>query len=72
MFTSPTVMPTANGMKGFGDGSGPEIVMGLNKLRELMGNSSQPIYITTQVTLDGRVVGESVTKYQKNLARARG
>jgi len=72
LFTSPTVMPTANGMKGFGDGSGAEIVMGLNKLRELVGNSTQPIYITTQVTLDGRVVGESVTKYQKNLARARG
>ena len=73
MFTSPTVMPTANGMKGFGDGSGPEIVMGLNKLRELVGtNSTRPIYITTQVVLDKKVIGESVTKYQKDLARAWG
>lgn len=37
MFTSPTVLPTANGYKGFGDGSGAEIVIGLNRLQELVG-----------------------------------
>lgn len=40
MFSQPTVMQTAAGLKGFGDGSGPEIVMGLNKLRELVGSTS--------------------------------
>ena len=39
MFTSPTVIGTPSGMKGFGDGHGAEIVMGLNKLRELVGSS---------------------------------
>lgn len=74
LFTSPTVIGTPSGAKGFGDGNGAEIVMGLNKLRELVGNreTSEPILITTQVVLDGKVVGESVTKYQRNLARARG
>lgn len=39
MFTSPTVLPTGGGYKGFGD-NGAEIVMGLNKLRELVGTSA--------------------------------
>lgn len=39
MFTSPTVMATPGGLKGFGDGHGAEIVMGLNKLQELVGSS---------------------------------
>lgn len=40
MFQNPTVIPTMTGYKGFGDGSGAEIVMGLNKLQELVGASS--------------------------------
>ena len=34
------------------------------------GGSGGPIYITVQSVLDGRVIGESVTKYQRNQARA--
>ena len=37
LFTQPTVLQTAGGLKGFGDGAGAEVVMGLNKLKEMVG-----------------------------------
>lgn len=56
-----------------------ETVMNANDTQSLMSNiekiaenggSSGPIYITVQSVLDGKVIGESVTKYQNNRARA--
>lgn len=38
MFTQPTVLGTPNGLKGFGDGPGGEVVLSASKLRELVGS----------------------------------
>ena len=38
-FSSPTVIPTASGLKGFGDGPGTEIVIGQNTLMRMMTES---------------------------------
>jgi phage-related minor tail protein len=64
MFTSPTVLPTASGLKGFGDGHGAEIVMGLDKLRELVGaQEAQPVIINVYPT-EGMDVNQLAEKIQ--------
>lgn len=45
LFNSPTVIPTINGLKGFGDGNGSELVIGTNKLRELVGAAGNNINV---------------------------
>lgn len=39
MFTGPTVVPTAGGLKGFGDGAGNEIVLSEEKLKQITGGN---------------------------------
>jgi len=68
MFTSPTVMATPNGYKGFGDGTGAEIVMGLDKLRELVG-SGQNVNVTVVLEGDARNLFKAVQK--TNLVRTK-
>lgn len=53
MFTSPTVLQTPQGYKGFGDGSGAEIVLGLDRLRDLVGGMSGNNNVSVQVILEG-------------------
>jgi len=74
MFSQPTVV----GNRGFGDGNGAEMVYGRdNLMRDIKeafasSQSDQPIMITVQSVLDGRIIGQSVSRYQRGTARAMG
>lgn len=76
MFTQPTVMQTPQGMKGFGDGHGAEIVLGLNKLRELVATSAGDnivinVYPPQGVSVDqiARAVEQKLTAAQQRRMR---
>jgi len=45
LFQNPTVLPTMSGMKGFGDGTGAELVIGMNKLKEMVGSTGNTINV---------------------------
>ena len=62
MFTNPTVMATPGGLKGFGDGNGAEIVMGLDKLRELVGGMDREVNVTVVLEGDARGLFKMVNK----------
>lgn len=63
MFNSPTVMATPYGMKGFGDGNGAEIVLGLDKLRELVSSQTGAVVINVYGS-QGQNVDELADKIQ--------
>lgn len=71
MFTKPTVLQTPGGYKGFGDGSGAEIVMSLNKLREVAGQQSVVINVYGAQGQDVRQLAKEVEKELVALQRQR-
>ena len=60
LFTSPTVIPTAGGLKGFGDGNGGELVIGVNRLKELIGAGSPTINVYAAPGMDEMAVANAV------------
>lgn len=70
MFTQPTVLQTAQGYKGFGD-NGAEIVMGLNKLRELVGTSNVTVNVYGAQGQSVDALADAVTRKIVNLQKQR-
>ena len=68
MFTSPTVLQTPQGPKGFGDGNGAEIVLGLNKLRELVDGAGDNITINVYAS-DNMNVNQLADQIQQRLVQ---
>lgn len=66
MFTKPTVLQTPSGYKGFGDGSGAEVVMGLNKLRDIAGETNIQINV---YGAEGQNVNQLAAEIERRLVK---
>lgn len=60
MFTSPTVLPTVNGLKGFGDGAGAEVVMSDKMLAKMAGSTNYNITVNAAPGMDVRQLADAV------------
>ena len=67
MFTRPTVLQTGGGLKGFGDGNGSEVVLGMNKLKELVGASGDTNVVINVTAPSGMNVNQLATEIERRL-----
>lgn len=66
MFTKPTVLQTPSGYKGFGDGAGAEVVMGLNKLKDIAGDTNIQINV---YGAEGQNVNQLAAEIERRLVK---
>lgn len=66
MFTRPTVLQTPGGLKGFGDGAGAEVVMGLNKLKDIAGETNIQINV---YGAEGQNVNQLAAEIERRLVK---
>lgn len=66
MFTRPTVLQTPSGYKGFGDGAGAEVVMGLNKLKDIAGETNIQINV---YGAEGQNVNQLAEEIERRLVK---
>ena len=75
MFTKPTVLPTMSGMKGFGDGTGSEMVIGTNKLMNMIaqasGGNDVDINIITQPGMNAQEIANEVERVFIRMSNSR-
>lgn len=67
MFTKPTVLQTPQGYKGFGDGNGGEVVLGMNKLKQLVGASGDMNTTINIYATPGMDINQLADKVQNRL-----
>ena len=68
LFSSPTVLPTAGGLKGFGDGNGSELVVGKNSLMNMIAEASQQDATAQAIQSLGSQLLSLIAEYLPQLA----
>ena len=68
MFTKPTVLQTPYGAKGFGDGNGGEVVLGMDKLKQLVGAAGDTNVVINVQASPGMNVNQLADAIQRRLA----